>query len=230
MKHFILKNKIILLTLSIIGLICLFCYLYILGLASMWSLNTDDRPYFITTEPMEVKNIKLPIGTKIIYEKKWSLFRKKSEQEKPLNEEDVETISMHSQHDHIDFLKTKEDFPVDSIGLYKYIEWARVPVRSIYLSADKKHLVISPDFRKMSAYKKTKFSQIWQNCDKYAKPFGELYINLKNINDWSFNKENIIDIYSCSDQTRGETIGIQYHNDKILDTLYQAMLEVKIKD
>ncbi len=221
----IFRNKIILLTLVIIGLICLFCYLYFLGLANMWHVNTDDRPYFITTKPMIVKNIKLPIGTEIRYTKKW--FWQDYILKEPLNEEDVESISLHSQHDYIDFLKTKKDVPVDSIGSYKYIEWAGVPVRSIYLSANKKHLVISPDFRKMSEDKKTKFSQIWQNCDKYAKPFGELYISLKNINDWSFNKENILDIYSCSSQTRGETIGAQYHNDKILDTLYQAMLEVK---
>ncbi len=229
MKNFILKNKIILLTLSIIGLICLFCYLYVLGLASMWSLNTDDRPYFITTKPMVVKNIKLPIGTEIRYTKKW--FWQDYKQEEPLNEEDIEDISMHSQHQYIDYQRFVGDIPVDSIGAYKYIEWAGVPAVYIGLSINKKYLVISPDFRKIKRNKKTKFSQLWQNCDRYAMPYGKLYIKLRNINDWSFNKENILYIYSCSNQVRyGSSSILEQHNDKFLNTLYQAMLEVKIKD
>ncbi len=84
------RNIILIASIIIITVIVLI-YAYITGLASMWHLHKpDDSPYFITTKPVIVKNILLPAGTKIVYEK--SFFSGKYEQEKMLKEKDITAI------------------------------------------------------------------------------------------------------------------------------------------
>jgi hypothetical protein len=51
---------------------------------------------------------------------------------------------------------------------------------------------VTADFSKLSEDQKTKFSELWQSCND------GLGITIKNTDDWSFNKENIADVESCS--------------------------------
>jgi hypothetical protein len=48
------------------------------------------------------------------------------------------------------------------------------------------------NFNQLSNDKKTKFSELWQSCDD------GLGITVKKNDDWSFNKNNISDVESCS--------------------------------
>ena len=78
------------------------------------------------------------------------------------------------------------------------------------------------DFKQLSNDKKTKFSELWQNCNE------DLGIKVKNIDDWSFNKNNILDIESC---------GVNYQRyfkenakqQKFLDNMYSELMKINSK-
>lgn len=129
-----------------------------------------DYPYFITHSPMTVKNINIPTGTKLIYDEQ--RFRK-GKQNQPLAEYRLKEI----------------EFPENS-----HILWGGVPIRSIlkYFNSEMTGYTVYADFSKLTSQDATRFARLWQSCDH------RLGIDIKNPQDWSFNKANITDINDCS--------------------------------
>ena len=151
-------------------LVCLFL---LLGCNENLSLNgppPTNYPYFEVTEPLVVKHLVVPKGSKLIYEEH---FFKEGKQDKIMNEKNLKTIEL-------------------PIG--ETIDWGGVPVTSIskYFNTKMHGYSVIADFNELSDSKKTKFSELWQSCND------ELGIDVKNTDDWSFNTENISDIQSCS--------------------------------
>ena len=177
---------------------CFYAYLY--AFASAWTLHKPDkRPFFITTEPIVVKKIILPEGTKIIYEKQF--FWEKYEQKKALNEKDIVEISF-----------------MDGTT----IDWGGVPINSIvkFYNSEMNGFSVYADFSKLDDNQKTEFSNLWQSCDSY------LGIRVNKTDDWSFNKENILDVESCS------VIYQRYFKEDIkqqrfLDSLRDALMKTE---
>jgi hypothetical protein len=132
--------------------------------------SAPNYPYFITTEPLIVKKVPVPIGTKLVYEEQ---FFKEGKQDHKLKEEKLTTI----------------EFPEG-----KELIWGGVPIKSIYkfFNSEMRGYTVTADFSKLSEDQKTKFSELWQSCND------GLGITIKNTDDWSFNKENIADVESCS--------------------------------
>ena len=86
------KDTAIIINVRIQGAIACFCA-YVDALGSMWVINKpDERPYFVTTKPLIVKQILLPKETKIIYNKRY--FWQNYEQNKLLNEKNITQISL----------------------------------------------------------------------------------------------------------------------------------------
>lgn len=132
--------------------------------------STPDYPFYITKEQLIIKKIPIPKGTKLVYEEQ---FFKKGEQDKILSEEKLITINLP-----------------EGQTLY----WGGVPVTSIdkFFNSEMRGFTVYADFTKLSDDKKTKFSDLWQSCSD------RLGISIKNTDDWSFNKDNIADVQSCS--------------------------------
>lgn len=190
-------------TLVVIGIIILIgtasFVAYLIGLASAYDLNKPDkRPFFIISEPVIVKNIQLPKGTKIIYEKRY--FWQEYEQEKQLSEKDIVAIS----------------FPKETT-----INWGGVPITSIvkFYNSEMSGYTVTASFKKLNKNAESRFANLWQSCND------DLGITVKNTNDWSFNKENILDVQSC---------GVNYQRyfkddiaqQKYLDSLHDALIEI----
>ena len=132
--------------------------------------STPKYPYFITKETSVVKKITVPKGTKLIYEEH---SFKEGEQCKIMNEQELITIQL----------------PMDTT-----IEWGGVPITQIhkFFNGEMRGFSVYPDFRKLDKNKMTEFSRLWESCSN------DLGITIKNTDDWSFNKKNILDIESCS--------------------------------
>ena len=162
--------------------------------------KATDYPYFEVPEPLIIKHITVPTGTKLIYEE--SFFRS-GKQSKRLNDKKLTGIIL----------------PTDNT-----IKWGGVPITAIrkYANPGMTGFTVYADFKLLGEEEKTKFSEAWQFCDT------TISVNVQDINDWSFNKKNILDI---------ESAGIAYmrfHKDdkdqnKALDDIYNALLEVNIK-
>ncbi len=194
------QNIILITAIIIIIATIAFIYVYITGLASAWSLHQpNDSPYFITKKPVTLKNILLPVGTKITYEK--SCFSGKYERKKMLNEKDITEISF------------KEGTTID---------WGGVPITSIvkFFNPEMKGFTVYADFDRLNENNKTPFSTLWQGCNS------RLSITVANTNDWSFNKKNILDIESCGvNYQRYFKEDIQ--QQRYLDTLYNELIKLK---
>ncbi|MDA6069008.1 hypothetical protein NJT12_05175 [Flavobacterium sp. AC] len=162
--------------------------------------SSPNYPYFITAEPLEVKKIMVPKGTKLVYEEQ---FFKEGKQDKMLSEEKLITI----------------EFPTG-----QPIIWGGVPVTSInkFFNSEMHGFTVYADFEKLSADKKTKFSQLWQSCSN------DLGITVKNIGDWSFNTENISDVDDCSVLYQRYFKNNKRQQD-FLDEIYSEMLKVGSK-
>ncbi len=155
-------------------------YSFLLGLVSFTGCvgnmsftggnSAPNYPFFITTEPLVIKKIAVPIGTKLIYEEQ--LF-KKGEQDHRMSEEKLTTIELTNG---------------------KTIDWGGVPVTSItkFFNTEMHGFTVTANFAKLKEGKKTKFSKLWQSCDQ------DLGITVGNTDDWSFNTKNILDVESCS--------------------------------
>lgn len=144
---------------------------YLQALSSAYSLHKPDkRPYYITTEPLVVKNITLPKGTKITYEKRH--FWERRERSKPGNEQDISQITLLGG---------------------TTIDWGGMPITSItkFYNSSMKGFAVYADFEKLDSAKGTEFSRLWQRADE------NLGVTVVNTADWSFNKENILDVESC---------------------------------
>ena len=176
-------------------------YFVLLGLSGMGS-PTGGRgpnyPYFITLEPTTIKNILVPKGTKLTYEEQ---FFKEGQQDKIMNEEKLTSIELPEG---------------------KSIDWGNVPVFMIlkFFNSEMRGYTVYADFNQLSNDKKTKFSELWQSSDN------ELGIDVKNIGDWSFNKQNITDVESC-----GVNNQRYFKEDKsqqqFLDSLMKELLNIK---
>jgi len=181
----------------IIGIVCF--VIYVLSLASMWQLHSpDERPFFKTTTPVMLKNLKVPEGSKVIYEKRF--FWKKEEQEHLLNEEHISEIVFTKQA----------------------IHWGGVPIRSInkFYNSAMKGYTVNPDFSQLNDARKSRFAQLWASCHD------ELGVTIKNTDDWSFDRSNIVDVESCGVNHQRYFEEDQKQQD-FLDDLYQELLQVQ---
>ena len=153
---------------------------FILGLASLTGCvgnmnptggnSSPDYPFFITTKPLVIKEIAVPVGTKLVYEEQ--LF-KKGKQDKSLAEEKLKAIELANGNT---------------------IDWGGVPVTAItkFFNSEMHGFNVTANFDQLKEDRKTKFSRLWLSCSD------DLGITVKNTEDWSFNKKNILDVQSCS--------------------------------
>jgi hypothetical protein len=198
-------EKKIFIVLGVIVLIAIgYFYFYTKALGSMFSVanKLDESPFFITTQPIIVKNISLPEGTKIIYEKQY--FWEKYEQKKLLNEKDIFEISFK-----------------------EVIYWGGVPITKILQFYNPKMIGFSvyPDFDKLNKNKETQFSNLWLNCNSDYASNSKLGITVKDINDWSFNKKNILDIEGVGPNNR--YFKEDKNQQKYLDELLSELMKIK---
>jgi hypothetical protein len=191
-----MKTKKMLIILSIVILTALGCFfVYLNALGSMWAINKpDERPFFVTTKPIIVKNILLPEGTKIIYQRQhfWENYK----QEEPLEEKYIMQISF------------KEGTTIN---------WGGVPITSIvrFYNSKMKGFAVYADFGKLN--EKNRFTDLWQNCDD------ALGITVEDTNDWSFNKRNILDVESCGVNYQ-RYFKEDVNQQKFLDQLYNELI------
>lgn len=153
-----------------------------------------DYPYFITTEPVTVKKIVVPKGTKLIYEEQ---FFKKGQQDKIMNEKKLTDIHLAEG---------------------KTIDWGGVPVYMItkFFNPEMTGYSVFADFSKLSDEQRTKFSELWRHCG------GELGVLVKDADDWTFDTKNITDISDCSVNYQ-RYFKEDDRQQKFLDSLYSAM-------
>lgn len=157
-----------------------------------------DYPYFITTGSTTVKKIVVPKGTKLIYEEH---FFKAGQQTKIMNEKKLTGIELPEG---------------------KTIDWGGVPVFMIikFYNPEMQGYSVYPDFNQLNNNKKTKFSQLWQNCNN------DLGVLIKNADDWTFNIKNTRDINDC-----GVNYQRYFNEDKeqqeFLNELYKELKKVK---
>lgn len=159
-----------------------------------------DYPYFITTEPITVKKIVVPKGTKLTYEEQ---FFKKGQQNEPLNESKL----------------TKIELPEG-----KPVNWAGVPVFMIikFFNPEMQGYSVYADFNQLKADRKTKFSELWQSCNN------DLGVLIENTEDWSFNAKNIRDISDCGVNFQ-RYFKENKEQQQFLDELYKELKKVDVK-
>ncbi|RKO72277.1 hypothetical protein D7322_07830 [Sphingobacterium puteale] len=153
-----------------------------------------DYPYFITTEPVTVKKIVVPKGTKLIYEEQ---FFKKGQQDKIMNEKKLTDIHLAEG---------------------KTIDWGGAPVYMItkFFNPEMTGYSVFADFSQLSDEQRTKFSELWRHCG------GELGVLVKDADDWTFDTKNITDISDCSVNYQ-RYFKEDDRQQKFLDSLYSAM-------
>lgn len=171
-----------------------------LGLGSMGNPTGGrgpDYPYFITTEPITVKKIALPKGTKLTYEEQ---FFKKGQQDKLLNENKL----------------TKIELPEGET-----IDWGGVPVFMIvkFFNPEMQGYSVYADFNQLNDGKKTKFSQLWQSCNN------DLGVLIENTGDWTFNIKNIRNISDCGVNYQ-RYFKEDKEQQQLLDELYNELKKV----
>ena len=179
----------------------IFCIVTLLNLgACVGNMNPTggnsrpDYPYYVTTQPIIVKKIPIPVGTKLEYEEQ---YFKSGQQNSLLNEKKLVAIY----------------FPKD-----QSMNWAGVPIGTInkYFNSEMKGFSVYARFEQLPSNQQTRFSKLWQKCDD------NLGISVRNTDDWTFNLNNIADIDSCSVnyQRYFKNYLQQQH---YLDQLYQEM-------
>lgn len=147
-------------------------YYVVLALSSYGNPNGGrgpDYPYYITKQATTIKNIMVPKGTKLMYDEH---SYKSGQQNEPMNEDELFMIELPEG---------------------ETIVWGGVPISSIikFFNTEMRGYTVYADFEKLTNEDKTKFSKLWERSNY------ELGIDVKNIQDWSFNKSNITDIQSC---------------------------------
>ncbi|WP_198680075.1 hypothetical protein [Aureibaculum luteum] len=195
-----METKNIFIIFGILIIVISFFYVFAKSSASMYvNSNQNDSPYYIISKPIVVKNILLPKGTKITYIKRY--FWEKHQQKELLNEKDITDVSF------------KEGIT---------IEWGGVPITEIirFFNPEMKGFTVYADFNKLKENKETQFSNLWLSCNS------DLSLTIKNTNDWSFNKKNILDIESCgANYQRYFTVKIK--QQKFLDNLYNELIKIE---
>lgn len=170
------------------------------GMGSPTGGRGPNYPYFITTEPTTVKKIVVPKGTKLTYEEQ---FFKEGQQDEIMNENKLTDIELPEG---------------------ETIDWGGVPVYMIIkiYNPEMQGYSVYADFNQLKNDKKTKFSELWQNCNN------DLGVLIKNTDDWTFNSKNIRDISDC---------GVNYQRffkenkqqQHLLDELYNELKKVNFK-
>lgn len=158
--------------------------------------STPDYPYFITTAPLVVKKIPVPIGTRLVYKED---FWKKGEQKKMLSENQLTDIRLPEG---------------------KTINWGGIPVTWIsqFFNSEMRGYSVYADFSKIDSNQTSRFIEMWQSC---ADNIG---ITIKNTDDWSFNPDNIVDVESCSVNYQRYFKDDKRQQD-FLDEMYAEMLK-----
>ncbi|MDR6784134.1 hypothetical protein ABIE26_002477 [Pedobacter africanus] len=159
-----------------------------------------DYPYFITTEPLTIKKILVPKGTKLTYEEQ---FFKKGQQDELLNENKL----------------TKIELPEG-----KPIDWGGVPVFMIikFFNPEMQGYSVCADFNRSKDDRKTKFSELWQSCNN------DLGVLIENTQDWSFNTKNIRDVSDCGVNFQ-RYFKENKERQQFLDELYKELKKVDLK-
>ena len=139
------RNYIIIAALAFVAVLVIGVLIVLGELSGMGNPNgsrAPDYPYFITTEPLTVRNLSLPKGTKLTYEES---FFKEGQQKRMVNEKNLTTIELPKG---------------------KPIIWGGVPVYMFlkFYNPEMKGYAVSADFEKMPKNQRTKFSEIWQRC------------------------------------------------------------------
>ena len=133
--------------------------------------RAPDYPYFILSDPIKIKKIVVPKGTKLTYEEH---FYKAGQQTRLMNEKKLTRIELPEG---------------------KTIDWGGVPVFMIikFSNPEIPGFSVYPNFKQVSNYKKTKFSQLLEtsSCKN------EIDFTIKNTDDWSFNGNNITKVLDC---------------------------------
>jgi len=162
--------------------------------------SRPNYPYFITTTPLTIKHIDVPAGTYLIYGDQKFI---KGKQNQIMSEKNLTQII----------------FPENA-----NMTWGDVPISSIhqFFNSAMKGYTVNADFSKLNPSNQTRFSKLWQSCDD------GLGISIKDRSDWSFNKNNITDVESCS------VLYQRYFKDneeqqKFLDHLYHELKQVQPK-
>lgn len=135
--------------------------------------SLPDYKYYIVKEPMVVKNLELPVGTRIVYFNT-SLFGD-SESSRPLKEKNIYQIF----------------FPDD-----KPLIWGGMPVALIerFFNRDMKGFTVYPalgnsfesEKNKNKLMEKSKFLKLWFMWTE------QMHVDIKNEKDWSFNPDNMV--------------------------------------
>ncbi|WP_146035267.1 hypothetical protein [Formosa algae] len=174
-------------------------YAYLKASASMYSTHTVDKsPFYITKAPIIIKHLNIPKGTTIRYKQRY--FWQKMEQDKLLKEADITELSFEKGN---------------------YINWGGVPITSIYkfFNTDMTGYTVNADFSALAADQETPFSKQWQSCSN------SLSITVKDVNDWSCNKNNIADIESCSVSYQ-RYFSEDANQQMFLDQLYIELMKI----
>lgn len=161
--------------------------------------SRPNYPYFITTTPLTIKHIDVPVGTYLVYgDQKF----KKGKQDQIMPEKNL----------------TRIDFPENA-----NMTWGGVPITSIhqFFNSAMTGYTVNADFSKLNPSNQTRFSKLWQSCDE------GLGISIKDRSDWSFTKNNIVDVQSCS------VLYQRYFKDneeqqEFLDGLYKELKNIDV--
>jgi hypothetical protein len=165
-------NKIVLIVVGIIVILVIVVVVFLnafKGMGNPTGGQGPNYPYYITTQEITVKKILVPKGTKLMYEEQ---FFKEGEQKEIMNEAKLTSIELQNE---------------------ATIDWGGVPVNMIvkFFNAEMHGYSVYADFNQIKENKKTKFSELWQNCNN------DLGVLVTNTDDWSFNIKNISDISDC---------------------------------
>lgn len=158
-----------------------------------------DYPYFITKDSVVVKKIKVPKGTKLVYN------------ESPIYKGVQIQMLDENQLSEIEFQ--------DKDTIY----WGGVPITHIriFFNDEIPGYTVYADFTRLSESKKTKFSELWERYDD------GLGVKIKNLDDWSFNQKNISDINDCGLNQRYFKEDIK--QQKTLDSILNEMKKIEVK-
>ncbi|WP_299256305.1 hypothetical protein [uncultured Aquimarina sp.] len=156
-----------------------------------------NNPYFITTEPITIKEIAIPEGTKLNFEKH---FLKKGEQGSIMNEKYLTGFELSGG---------------------RTINWGGVPITTIYkfFNKDMSGYSVYADFE-VAPNNETAFYKKWkeEGCS--------LDITVKNRDNWSFDTSNILDVEGCSVLYQRYFKDDKKQQD-FLDAMYVALMNVK---
>jgi len=109
--------------------------------------------------------------------------------------------------------KPRSEKDIKKIVFKEEINWGGIPVTSISKFFNPEMTGFTLHFNELNKTKKNQLYPLLHICNK------EIGINIKNSNDWSFNKKNILSIQSCG-----------FEKQKYLDILYTKLMKLENKN